>query len=196
MNDLFNLNFPKALQAIEKATKEIGFTMASDYLTGSMLRTFAATKLSGNFLELGTGTGLATAWILDGMCSHSKLLTVDYDESLLNIAKQFLANDTRIELCLSDGGTVIESLLSSDQKFDFIFADAWAGKYNHLDEALALLKPGGIYVIDDLLPQPNWPEDHPPKVANLIQTLEQNQDFHITKLNWSTGLIIAVKISE
>ena len=195
MNDATNLNLPSALHFIEEATQAIGFTMMSDHLTGSLLRTLAASKPAGNFLELGTGTGLATSWILDGMDSHSKLLTVDNDEALLAIAKKFLRNDARLKMYASDGGRFLNGLISSGQKFDLIFADTWAGKYTHFDEALSLLKTGGLYVIDDLLPQPNWPEDHPPKVANLIQTLEQNQNFQVTKLNWSTGLIIAVKIN-
>ncbi len=195
MNDATNLSPPHVLQSIEEATQAIGFTMASDYLTGSLLRTLATSKLAGNFLELGTGTGLATAWILDGMDSHSKLLSVDNDEALLAIATKFLQSDARLKISASDGGRFIENLISSGQKFDLIFADTWAGKYTHLDEALSLLKTGGLYIIDDLLPQPNWPEDHPPKVANLIQTLEQKHDFRVTKLNWSTGLIIAAKIN-
>ena len=31
------------------------------------------------------------------------------------------------------------------------YADAWPGKFSQLEEALALLRPGGMYVIDDLL---------------------------------------------
>jgi predicted O-methyltransferase YrrM len=195
MNDATNLNPPHVLHSIEEATQAIGFMMASDHLTGSLLRTLAASKSAGKFLELGTGTGLATAWILDGMDSHSKLLTVDKDEALLAIAKKFLQNDARLEICTSDGGAFIQALEVSGEKFDLIFADTWAGKYTHFDEALSLLKTGGLYIIDDLLPQSNWPEDHPPKVAKLIQTLEQKHDFRVTKLNWSTGLIIAAKIN-
>ncbi len=195
MNDATNLNPPSALHLIEEATKAIGFTMMSDHLTGSLLRTLATSKPIGNFLELGTGTGLATAWLLDGMDIHSKLLTVDNDEALLATAKKFLQSDARLKICASDGGGFIEDLIKGGQKFDLIFADTWAGKYTHFDEALSLLKIGGLYVIDDLLPQPNWPEDHPQKVASLIQTLEENQNFQVTKLNWSTGLIIAVKIN-
>ena len=195
MNDATNLNPPSALHFIEEATQAIGFTMMSDHLTGSLLRTLAASKPAGNFLELGTGTGVATAWILDGMDSNSKLLTVDYDEAALAVAKRFLENDARLRFYASDGEKFIEGLISSGQKFDFIFADTWAGKYTYFDEALSLLKTGGLYVIDDLLPHPNWPEDHLPKVTNLIKTLEQNQKFQVTKLNWSTGLIIAVKIN-
>ena len=77
--------------------------------------------------------------------------------------------------------------------YDLIFADTWPGKYWLLDETLALLSPGAFYVIDDMLPQPNWPTGHASNVAALIATLEGRSDLHITKLNWSTGLIIAAR---
>jgi hypothetical protein len=58
---------------------------------------------------------------------------------------------------------------------------------------LQLLKPGGLYIIDDLLPQPNWPEGHAPRVPALVATLEARRDLVLTKLNWSTGLIVATR---
>jgi Lipocalin-like domain len=74
-----------------------------------------------------------------------------------------------------------------------IYADAWPGKFSHLDEALALLRPGGMYVIDDLLPQANWPEGHAPKVPALIERLERRNDFVTVKLAWASGLMIVVR---
>ena len=59
--------YPLAYNAIKKATEAHGFDMPSEVLTCSLLKTLAATKPGGKFLELGTGTGLATTWILDGM---------------------------------------------------------------------------------------------------------------------------------
>lgn len=38
------------------------------------------------------------------------------------------------------------------QKFDFIFADTWHGKYLLLEDVLLMLNNGGIYIIDDMLP--------------------------------------------
>ncbi len=87
MNDLSNLNEPKTLPAIWADTRDSGFTMASEPLTCSLLRTLAASKHSARFLELGSGTGLSTAWLLDGMDSGSHLTTVDNDEALLSILK-------------------------------------------------------------------------------------------------------------
>lgn len=193
MNDTNNLNPPAILPQIEKASKAIGFTMASDGLTGSLLRTLAATNPAGKLLELGTGTGLATAWLLDGMNTHATLQTIDQDESLVAVARQYLATDPRVTFAVMPGEAFIESLVAQKQTFDLIFADTWPGKFWLLDETLSLLNSGGLYVIDDLLPQPNWPAGHAAKVTQLIATLEQRPELCITKLNWSTGILIAAK---
>ena len=165
--------------------------MASDPLTCSLLRTLAAAKPSGRFIELGSGTGLSTAWLLDGMDSKSHLTTIDNDELLLSILKRHLGADQRLHVVCADGDDFLRSLRG--EHFDFIFADTWSGKYRLLHEALALLNPGGLYVIDDMLPQPNWPEGHAEKVENLVATLEQLEDFHVTKLSWASGVILAAK---
>ena len=52
--------------------------------------------------------------------------------------------------------------------FDLIFADTWPGKFSQLPETLALVRPGGFYVVDDLLPQPNWPEGHAASLERLM----------------------------
>src|SRR5688500_4606223 len=171
MNDRHNLSPPRVVQAIQQDTVASGFTMASEPQTGSLLRTLAATKPAGAFLELGTGTGLCTAWILDGMDRQSTLTTVDNDAAVLTIAQRHLGNDLRVTFHLSEGSRFLETLRG--QTFDFIFADTWPGKYHQLDEALTLLKPGGLYVIDDMLPQANWPAGHDVKATTLISTLEQ-----------------------
>ena len=50
-----------------------------------------------------------------------------------------------------------------------------------------------LYIIDDMLPQPNWPEGHHEKAINLVIELEKRSDLVLTKQNWATGIIIAVK---
>ena len=97
---------------------------------------------------------------------------------------------------VADGADYLPRLLADKRTFAFVFADAWAGKYHHLEEALQLLTAGGIYVVDDMLPQPNWPEDHPAKVATLVDTLVSHPDFQVARLDWSTGVIIATKTHD
>lgn len=192
MQDITNLNPPTTVKDIEAAAKTISFTMSSDMLTGSLLRTLAATKPGGMFLEMGTGTGMGTAWILDGMDAHSKLITVDRDEQVVAVAKRYLGNDSRVTFRLTDAVAFIESQQTAT--FDFIFVDTYPGKFNHLDELLRLLKVGGLYVVDDLLSQKvEAGESRQARIASLIATLEQRVDLRMTKLDWSSGLIVATK---
>jgi predicted O-methyltransferase YrrM len=165
--------------------------MGSDVLTGALLRMLAASKPAAHILELGTGTGLATAWLLDGMDADSRLTTVDNDPACVVIAERHLGADKRVSFHIADGAEFLAEL--QGQQFDLIFADTWAGKFNGLELALSLLKRGGFYIIDDLLPQPNWPEEHAPKVPRLIETLKQRDDLTLCPLAWSSGLIVAVK---
>jgi len=97
-----------------------------------------------------------------------------------------------LSVVCADGDEFLQSLRG--QQFDFIFADTWSGKYRFLEEALDLLAPSGLYVIDDMLPQSNWPEGHAEKVANLIATLEQLKEFRVTKLSWASGVVLATKL--
>lgn len=191
MTEQITQHYPKEYTNIQEATDVSGFKMASDILTCSLLRTLAASKPSGRFLELGTGTGLSTAWILDGMNQDCTLTSIDNEPAFLSIAEQFLGHDLRLKLVLADGGEWIAQ--NKQHKFDYIFADTWPGKYLVLDEVLAMLNKGGFYIIDDLLPQPNWPAGHHKKVINLVHYLENRADLLLTKQDWATGMIIAVK---
>lgn len=76
MNDTENIKLPMRLPQLLSETARLNFTMASDTLTGCLLRTLAASKPAGKFLELGAGTGVATAWMLDGMDEKSRLVSI------------------------------------------------------------------------------------------------------------------------
>ena len=190
MNDTVLTDIPVQYNRIKDDTERLSFQMNSDLFTGSLLKTLVASKKSGRILELGTGGGLATSWILDGMDQHTKLLTIENNAALLEIAKEQLA-DPRIEFLLADGYKWLKEY--QGEKFDLIFADAMPGKYELFEETIQLLKTGGIYIIDDMLPQPNWPAGHAEKADAFIHMLESRKDLIMTKLNWSTGIIIAVK---
>lgn len=191
MNIAIAQSSPPFYEAIVRATADSGFTMASDMETCRLLRTLATSKPGGRFLELGTGTGLSTSWILDGMDLSSTLISVDNAPGFLGIARQFLGADRRLTLVESDGGDWIERHKS--ETFDYIFADTWHGKYLMLEEALGMLKPGGLYILDDMLPQPNWPDGHQEKAIRLIASLEAREDVSFTSQEWATGIIIGVK---
>ena len=56
-----------------------------------------------------------------------------------------------------------------------------------------MVNKGGFYIVDDMLPQPNWPEGHQEKAINFVKYLESRNDLIVTKQHWATGIIISVK---
>ncbi len=191
MKDSNILDRPVIHSRLESKSAEIGFTMPSDVYIGTLLKTLVASKPEGRFLELGTGIGLSLSWMVEGMDSDSELISIDNDPELIEIAQDFFGKDKRVKVICEDGAEWIKG--HPDQSFDLVFADAWPGKYDHIEEILRMVKIGGFYVIDDMDAQPNWPEGHTAHVDKLVDFLEKRKDFSITKMNWSTGLIIAVR---
>jgi predicted O-methyltransferase YrrM len=190
MGDL-NLNPPTIVAALLADAESLGFRLSCEHLTGSLLRTLAASKPGGSLLELGTGVGVGTAWLLAGMPANARLTSVDNDARVQEVACRHLGLDQRVTFLLEDAGPLLQRLTPGS--FDLIFADAWPGKFSHLDEALGLLRPGGLYVIDDLLPRPTWPEDHAPKVERLLADLQKRDELVLTWLAWSSGLAVATQ---
>jgi len=186
-----DIQLPASYEMIRRATDEQGFTMASDLLTGSLLRTLSASITSGMLLELGTGTGLSTSWILEGMTAETTLISIENDAKVLSVARQFLGADHRLTLVEQDASEWLAT--NQHLRFKLIFADTWYGKYLMFDEFWTLLEAGGIYVLDDMLPQANWPQGHEEKVEKLLSDLEKRNDLVLTQLDWSTGILIAVK---
>jgi predicted O-methyltransferase YrrM len=165
--------------------------MASEPRTGALLRALAASKPGGRMLELGTGTGLATAWLLDGMDAGSSLVSVDTDEQVQQVARETLGHDRRLALVTADACGFLWR--QKHCSFDLVFADAMPGKYIALDEALELVRSGGYYIVDDMLPQPNWPEGHDLKAAALMEQLAQDKRFRAAAMAWASGIIVMVR---
>jgi hypothetical protein len=97
-----------ALPLIAARTTELSFNMASEPRTGALLQVLAASKPGGRLLELGTGTGLTTAWLLSAMDSASTLISVDTDPAVQAVAREALGNDPRLTLVLEDDLTFFQ----------------------------------------------------------------------------------------
>ena len=182
---------PACLAAIEQDTNAAGFAMPSERRTGALLRLLAASRPGGRVLELGTGTGLGTAWLLDGMDRAAHLTSIDPDAAVQAIARRHLGDDPRLSLVTGPAENWL--VQASPRSFDLIFADALVGKYEQFDEAFRLLRVGGIYVADDMLPQANWPDGHGQRVAALLSALDGRADMRVVRLAWASGLVLVVR---
>jgi predicted O-methyltransferase YrrM len=191
MNDENEHSLPSVWPEIRQQTLAMGFDMPSEARTAALLTVLAASKPGGRFLELGTGTGLATAALLAGMSHDAELVTVDVDPTVQDVARRALGHDDRLTFRLEDGLAYIES--QPPRSFDLVFADAMPGKYEGLEEALRLVREGGIYVGDDMLPQANWPEGHQHRVNGLVHQLQALKDWSMMSIAWGSGYVVAVR---
>jgi predicted O-methyltransferase YrrM len=165
-----------------------GFEASVEEGVGCLLTTLAASKPGGRILELGTGAGLGTAYLLRGASTDSQLVTIELDSSLSELARRQISDD-RVQWVVADAGDWLDSQ-PSQASFDLVFADTWPGKFTHLDSTLDLLAQGGLYVIDDLLPQANWPDHHQQRVDELIAALESRRELATVRADWASGVMI------
>ena len=187
---------PAALAAIEADTGAIGFTMSCEAAVGRLLRALAAAKPGGRLLELGTGTGAGTAWLLAGMDGQSTLDTLDDDPEALAVARRHHGHDPRVTLHEADGGPWLTDRVGAPG-YDLVFADTWPGKFTHRDEALSLVRRGGFYVVDDLDRQPEGavPDGHHLAVDELVADLESREGWAaLPLLGWSCGVLVLVRM--
>ncbi|KPN63553.1 hypothetical protein AKJ29_13025 [Aliiroseovarius crassostreae] len=191
-NALVGASVPGTLTKIRKNSSKIANNASPDELTGCLLATLAASKPAGQMLELGTGTGVSASWLLSGMDAQSSLHSVELDNELAEFAQQELANDKRFSRIVSDAAQYFETIPSG--YFDLIFAANCPDKPIHLNLAVRGLKPGGFYILDNLLPQANRLDAHNAKLPGLLTSLMGNPELIILPLDWSTGVVIAVKI--
>lgn len=176
---------------IEAASRRLGFTASCDPRVAALCGTLAASVGSGHLLELGTGTGLSTLMIAEGMTGGAWLDTVDVDRKTSDTAQRIIGFEKPITFIVEDAGDYLKKCLA--RQYALIFADAWPGKFSHLGLALDALARGGIYIIDDLLPQDNWPVGHQKSVNMLLALLAELDGFTVTRLDWASGVAVIVK---
>jgi predicted O-methyltransferase YrrM len=182
---------PARVPAAREAAARCGFDEMSQDRTGALLRTLAASKPDGCLLELGTGTGVGTSWLLDGMNDGARLISLDRNPQTTALARQIVGDDPRLELVVGDIG---EWLTAYDgPQFDLVFVDTWRGKYLERGQLLDLIAPGGLYIGDDLLPQPTWAPEQPGHVETFLGEIGRNDGLAVTVMNWASGLVVAAK---
>lgn len=182
---------PEQLAAILADAARAGFAMSCEDRTGSFLATLAASKPGGRFLELGSGAGAGAAWLASGMTPDAHLTTVEVDPDTQAIARRHLGHDPRIEFVTADADAW---LTTATGPYDFAYVDCRPGKYLRLDDLLALLAPGALYVVDDMLPQATWPDDHQPRVDGFLERLPDVPNVRATPMRWASGLVVAARV--
>jgi predicted O-methyltransferase YrrM len=121
---------------------------------GAVLRFLAASIQAKAVVEIGTGAGVSGTWLLRGMHPDGVLTSIDLEPEHQRVAKQtFLAAGFATSRFRLISGSALEVLPRlTDGAYDIVFGDAAKEEYSsYLDEAVRLLRPGGIVAFDNAL---------------------------------------------
>ncbi|TCK26509.1 O-methyltransferase [Pseudonocardia endophytica] len=121
---------------------------------GATLTLLAAAVSARAVVEIGTGAGVSGLYLLRGMAADGTLTSIDVDPELQRAARaSFLgagAGPSRLRLINGMALEVLPRL--TDGGYDLIVADAVPAEYpGYLDEAVRLLRPGGVLVLDGIV---------------------------------------------
>ncbi|WP_369056587.1 O-methyltransferase [Kineococcus terrestris] len=118
------------------------------------LTVLAAAVRARTAVEVGTGAGVSTLALLRGMPEDGVLTSIDTDGERQRAAREALADEgVRSNRARLIPGRALEVLPRlSDAAYDLVLLDGDEREYSaYLEQALRLLRPGGLLAVDDAL---------------------------------------------
>jgi len=169
---------------------------------GAALRFLAAVTEARAAVEIGTGTGVSGVWMLRGMRPDGVLTSVDTEAEHQRLAKEAFAEagfpSQRVRLIPGSALEVLPRL--TDGHYDLVFADGDKREYSaYLEEAMRLLKPGGIVAFDnalwhDRVADPAQRDGDTVAIRELVKTIAQHESLLPVLLPVGDGLLVAKKV--
>ena len=179
----------KPADAARRATA-LGFAQSSEADVGRFLAVLAGgVPGGGRILEIGTGVGFGTAWLVEGLAGRVDVEVVSIEiEAALHAAVSVEPWPAFVRLVRGD---VLE-LFGALGRFDLIFADAQGGKWERLDRTIEALAIGGLLVVDDMRrPTVSIDPHQAVKTAEVRTSLLSDPRLLAIELDWASGLILA-----
>src|SRR3954469_7447006 len=123
-----------------------------DAEVGALLRVLATSVNAARILEIGTAIGYSGIWLARALPADGMLVTMEYDEERAREARENFARaglSSRVSVVVGDARLKIAKVSGP---FDLIFQDGAKSLYAPLlDRLVALLRPGGLLVTDNVL---------------------------------------------
>lgn len=152
------LREPEALRRQREATDlHPRASMQTSPEQGQFLHLLARLMGAKKTLEVGVFLGYSSTWVALALPAGGKIIACDQSEEYTQQARQLwraAGVEDKIELRLAPALDTLDALIAAGNSgsFDFAFIDADKGNYpNYYERALALLRPGGLIAVDNVL---------------------------------------------
>lgn len=149
-------DLPPLVERAALTATRLGFPYSCRPEQGRLLRALAAG--AERIGETGTGCGVGLAWLVSGMRGGATAVSVERDAARAGAAAGLFADlSPRVTVRHADWTAIAE-----DGPFDLLVLDG--GGQGKADgpaaDPVALLRPGGVLVIDDFTPARGGPPTH------------------------------------
>lgn len=152
-------------------------------------------------VEVGTGCGVSSLWLLRGMAPDGVLTSVDIEAESQRLARASLAEagfaPGRFRLINGRALDVLPRL--TDGAYDLVYCHgAPAENFEYLQEALRLLRPGGVVafgsaLLGDRVADPSARDPETTVVRELGRMVRDDERLLPLLLPVGDGLLLAVK---
>ena len=187
------------VQARQRAA-EVGATPIATG-AGATLRMLAAAIDARTVVEIGTGAGVSGLYLLSGMRGDGVLTSVDVESEHQRLAREAFSEagiaPNRTRLIAGAALDVLPRL--TDTAYDLVFCDADKAEYaDYLEQALRLLRPGGLVAFDDALghdkvADPAQRDPETVTIRELGRTVREDDSLVPALLPVGDGLLVAVR---
>ena len=174
-------NEPEVLNELNRKTHltVLRSRMLSGHFQGRLLSMLSHMIQPERILEIGTYTGYSAICLAEGLTENGKLTTIDINEELEDIAREFIqkANlDNKIEYIIGDAMQIVPQL---DELFDLVFIDADKKNYcNYYHLVFDKVKPGGYILADNVLWSGKVVEDYEALDSETKIIMDYNKMVH------------------
>ncbi|HEY8457105.1 MAG TPA: O-methyltransferase [Actinopolymorphaceae bacterium] len=168
---------------------------------GATLRFLAATLNAKTVVEIGTGCGVSGIWLIRGMRPDGTLTSVDVEAEHQRLARESFAEagipPQRTRLITGRALDVLPRL--TDGAYDLVFCDGDKQEYPaYYEEALRLLRPGGVVAFDnslwhDRVPDPAQRDPQTVTIRELGRRIRDDDRVVPVLLPVGDGLLCAAK---
>jgi predicted O-methyltransferase YrrM len=171
--------------------------------TGSYLRHLAHVLNAQSVVEIGTGSGVGSLWLLEGMIASGTLTSIDDEMEHSTVAKLALADanieQSRYRLITNSVMDVMTKL--TDRAYDLVvFRHNPEDLSFAISEAHRILRSGGVFVIDNFFggSKVQDPAQRDPKTIALRdagKTIKSDTESWVSSLiPTGDGLLLATKL--
>ncbi len=168
---------------------------------GAALRFVARAIDARAIAEVGTGVGVSTVYLAQGMSPVGVITSIDIEPEHHRIARETFQSagipPERVRLITGAALTILPRL--TDGGYDMVLVDAAESEYlAYVEHALRILRLGGVLAIDNSLwhsrvPDPAQRDHNTTAIRETLRNVRARENLTIVLLPCGDGLLLAVK---